>query len=890
MNSAIQKELLTALDREFSFRKEGEWLRKGKCPECGKKELYTHGSSPKVLKCGRLNRCGYERSVRDYFPEIFDDWSKRFKQTERDPNAAADAYLSHSRGFDLLGLRGSYTQEYYQDQARGIGSATIRFPLPGGGWWERIIDQPGRFDRKARFAPGKSYGGQWWMPPGVDYDALAALDRFFVAEGIFDALAWRSVKETGVSAMSCNNYPEAALRLLRKAISEGPTPEKSPEIVFAFDVGKAGLEYTRKFVERARKEGWSASAAQVTPDGDGVKLDWNDLFLHDRMTPDHIEEYLWNGEVAIAPSASEKACLLYEKRKWSNFSLFHDSRTWWASFSAQRIEEVTLKEGVTQRAAIRLCANVIEIANCSFRTLYRERDEVIDDTAYYLRVDFPGKHPTAKGRFSSAQLTAAPEFKKRMFAFGGMFTGTTGQLDRLMQVQTRELKTVEPIDFTGYSKKHGAWLFGEIAVRGGRVHRLNEEDYFDFGRDAVKLRTAERLLEIDYDPDNLDTAWLSNLWIAYGPKGIVALAFWQMSFFAEQIRERQKSLAFLEVTGEPGSGKSTLLEFLWRLCGRDSYEGFDPTKATTAAIARNLGKVANLPVALIEGDRRDDVPHSKRFEWDELKTAYNGRAVRSRGVRNGGMETYDPPFRAAIVIAQNYRVDASPALLERLMCITIDKTGWSPATKRAAEELEKWPLEQLSGFIVHICRREEKWFAAYDEGYTRAERHLPEMSGINHQRLVKNHAQLAAALDALAAVIKLPPDWVESAHAMIGRMTAERHEAISSDHPIVARFWETVDYLIAQEGETGEPLNAHRDPEKKIAISLPRYEERVRARGLTSAPSHDEVVKHLRGSKSRRFLTQGTVNAVSGKSLHCWIFEQPGSGASKGKERPRENA
>jgi len=40
------------------------------------------------------------------YPEIFDDWSKRYVKTPEEPNAAADAYLAHARGFDLLGLRG----------------------------------------------------------------------------------------------------------------------------------------------------------------------------------------------------------------------------------------------------------------------------------------------------------------------------------------------------------------------------------------------------------------------------------------------------------------------------------------------------------------------------------------------------------------------------------------------------------------------------------------------------------------------------------------------------------------------------------------------------------------------------------------------------------------
>ena len=876
MDHSLQSELLSALTREFAFQTEGEWLRKGRCPDCGKKELYAHGITPRMLKCGRLNRCGFEQSVRDYFPEIFDDWSKRFRSTESDPNAAADAYLQHARGFDLLGLRGCYSQETYRDQGRDIASATIRFPLPGGSWWERIIDQPGRFDRKARFAPGKSYQGQCWSPPDLDMAKLAASTSIWIAEGIFDALSLRAAGLTAVSAMTVNNWPTVFLADLRKAVADGPTPTHFPELVFAFDVGAAGLEYTRKFVARARAEAWVATAAQVRPDPDGVKLDWNDLFLRDRLTPDQIEEYLWNGRVAIAPNATEKACLLYERRKWTGFSFTHDARTWWATFNPARISEVMVKEGITERAATRGCAEVHEIANCSFRTLYRERDEVIDDTAYYLRIDFPGKHPTAKGRFSSAQLTAAPEFKKRLFAFGGMFTGTTGQLDRLMQVQTRELKTVTPVEFTGYSREHGAWLLGDIAVRNGRVHHLNDEDYFDFGKVAVKLRSAERLLDISYDGEKLDTAWLNNLWACYGPKGLVVLAFWTASFFAEQIRAQHKSLGFLQIVGEPGSGKSTLIEFNWRLCGRDSYEGFDPTKATNAAIARNLGKVAGMPVVLIEGDRDKDVPHSKRFEWDELKTAYNGRAVRSRGVRNSGMETYDPPFRGAIIIAQNDPVDASPALLERIMSITVDKGGWSPATKKAAEEIERWPLEPLSNFIVHITRAEDSWLESYARRYDYHQASLPEQTGINHQRLTKNHAQLAAALDALSALIEMPDHWVEAAHGQIEKMVQERHVAISSDHPIVARFWETFDWIVANENfSTERPINLSRKPDDTIAVNLNHFEERCRYRGL-SHPPIDDLKKHLRGSRSRRFVAAKNVNTcLDDKVMHCWVFQQP---------------
>ncbi|NOP35835.1 bifunctional DNA primase/helicase, partial [Klebsiella pneumoniae] len=99
----------------------------------------------------------------------FDDWSKRAPATDKAPAASAMAYLSFARGFNTGLIHGWYTQENYFDRDLGIGSATVRFPLDHGGYWERLIDQPARFGKKkARFQPGQSYKGYWWCPPCLD--------------------------------------------------------------------------------------------------------------------------------------------------------------------------------------------------------------------------------------------------------------------------------------------------------------------------------------------------------------------------------------------------------------------------------------------------------------------------------------------------------------------------------------------------------------------------------------------------------------------------------------------------------------------------------------------------------------------------------------------------
>ncbi|MGA9659513.1 MAG: toprim domain-containing protein, partial [Asticcacaulis sp.] len=728
-----------------------------------------------------------------------------------------------------------------------------------------------------------SYSGQWWQAPDQPTDKLATADRIWIAEGIFDALALRQAGLFAVSAMSVNNYPEKGLADLRKVCSDQGL--KQPELVFAFDVGKAGAEYTRRYVDRARDDGWRATAAQPRPEGENEKLDWNDLLDRDRLKGTDsrgrawIEHYLWNGKILLAENATEKALLLWEKHAWSSFSFIHDNRTWWASFDEAKIAETVLKEQVKEKVAARACANVSEIANCAFRILYFQEDKAIDESHYYLRIDTPTDAPPSKASFAPSTLAAASEFKKRLIGVdpGAQWLGSTRQLDILIsQQRERGIAKIQTLDFTGYSRDHATWVLGDIAVSKGRVVPINDEDFFDLGKVQLKLRSAERILSIDYDAENFDTSWAQVIWQAFGANGLVTLTYWVMSFFAEQIRAEHKSLAFIEMSGIPGTGKSTLIEFLWKLAGRENYEGFDPSKATAAALGRNLARVANLPVVFMEGDRNDQTPHARKFDWDEIKALYNGRSVRSRGVKNAGNETYEPPFRGALIIEQNYPVNASPAVMERIMHMLFTKEGWDIDTKNAAEKLERWPTEELSGTIVHITRREADYMAAFKGTYSQHETNFLETGRkVRNGRIRKNFAQLHAGLDALHTVIKLPADLLKKTHAHIDSLAVTRDRALEADHPIVAQFWEAFEWLQSNEGDSHpDPVNVHRKPDELIAVSLHRFEARCHEARI-SCPPIEDLKRHLKSSKTRPFLKMDTVNPVVGKPVHCWIFQTP---------------
>lgn len=873
----LETEILKGLQDQFGFRKtRGEWLQEGKCPQCNKFEAWTAAKDPKVVKCGRSDRCGWEDTVRNLLPDLFEDWSKRFPPTEADPTAAADAYLQHERGLDMRFVRGAYTQELYR--SGNNVAATVRFPV-GEGWWERIIDRPGRFDRKAHFKPRASWAGHCWMPNHTTFDTLAQAEDIWITEGIFDAVALTMVGKAAVSNMSTNPWPEHFLDQLKAALAAAKRPTR-PRLVFAFDVGAAGVRFSKKHIERALAEGWPATAAQVKPDGEGTKLDWNDLLLRHhgwRGDPEQgplgakaFDGYLYNGAITIAATPREKAHLISARSPaLANFDFRHGNRLYWARIKVDEDGDRTLE--------------TTEICNCAWRLLYRERDEVADETNYFLQVDFPWAQDTVKARFSSAACANSAEFKKRLMAFAGMWAGSGEQLDRLMRTQTRALKVVEPIPFTGYSARHKAWLLGDIAIREGRLITANSEDYFDLGKAAVKLRSPERLLEIEYDPDQIGFSWVEDIWTAYGPKGLIALAFFTMSLFAVQIRAGHKSLGFLEVTGPPGSGKTTLIEFLWKLLGRTGYEGFDPNKATKAFLARSLVKVSGLPVGLIEGGRGADEGnrHAQQFDYNELLVLFNGRSPRGIGRKSGGYETDEPPFLGSIYLMQNERIDAIPAVLERLMSMNIDKARFSPATREAASRLESWPLEELSGTIVHVCRNEAKFLPFFEERY-RA--HVAEMKGrvdgLYNDRCVKNHAQLAAAVEALRGLFPTcRPDWISETLAEVDRMALDRQMSCGGDHPVVAGFWDNYEYLLSREPDNahaeGKSVNQSRTPETKIAINLPEFESRCRQAGL-NPPNMDKLKKLLGASQSRKFLaSNATTNTPSGKSLRCWVFQQP---------------
>lgn len=905
--SSLALDLLNKLehDPQLNFKKsKGKYLSEGTCPDCGKPEVFVSKSNPWVVRCNRANNCSYSESSRERYPELFENFSERFPVTQEDPDAPARAYLTYDRGFRAEKVSGWYKKGLRTlFNAKGQRTAeviTVRFPLWGEHYWERLIDRSAveRNDgKKAHISHGCKFKDKGWTPADQD---IAKGDWVFITEGIFKSIALVHLDPSDlnwplktIAAISSSNLPREFIQL-----------HKGKDItwVLAYDNDPAGIKAMQKYQAEIEDMGEKVRIALGKP-----HRDWDDEWRAGHLNQRFLDDAFWQGAITFAKRPSDAAFWYHARYPRMRYYRFAHHKALYRAKLSEQGEELLKDIAATDldkcwaresdtvqlRRDLTHGFDLSRISNCDPNFLYIQKDRFTKEQNYFFRVRFLSGNPDATIALDGSALESPAAFNKVLLKQtpGGTFDGNASDLKYLREQWFDQKATeVQTLPFAGYDKDSGAYVFPDFGYYKGRFIKPNDQGFLEVGKHRLKTYQQAKMTQAS---GNLD--WGRLYLTAFQLDGMALMSWWLGTLFAEQIRAKYQSWTFFELTGEWGSGKSTMLEFMWRSMGMDQEEGFDPQKGSPAARARRLVQFSNLPAVLIEGDREgEDKNRQGKFHFDELKTAYNGRSMRSLGVATQDANTNEMPFRGGICISQNATVQGSDALLGRLVHCHATRNHHSEETRQALRQLLSLSTEQLATFLDKSLRMEKALLEAFAQSFDRLLQRYKEEAPALSERVLKNHAQIAAwgtTLPLLFGRDQISSEWVQAFEAFILKRALDRQTRLNGDHPLVETFWE-VYHTENNKPNYGQPaFFNHSTNANRIAINLVDYEQKCRER-LLPLLDRQELKRLLPTSKRYRFI--GTRNVRSqlcenNETRYCWLFEVPNQQVDRGVGEDRTN-
>ncbi len=516
-----------------------------------------------------------------------------------------------------------------------------------------------------------------------------------------------------------------------------------------------------------------------------------------------------------------------------------------------------------------------EIANCSITILYSQVELGSEECIYYLEIA-QSKTKKAKSAFTAKQLSSKSDFKQKIMATlsGAIYTGNTEQLNRIFLDQAPLVKTVQTIPYVGYFSDIQAYIYPDHAVYQGMLYQKNSDDFFVLPHCYVKS-TFELS---NFNPSTeYKNEWFDAFITVFGDKGLLALTYWMLSLFAEQIRFKYGMFPFLEVTGDAGAGKSLLIEFLWSLVGRSSYEGINPTTSTRVGRSRTLAQVSNLPVVFIEGDINDpNSPNHKQkaFSFEELKPLFNGRSPRVKAVKDHTNITDDEPFKGSVVISQNQKVSGSEAILSRLVYLNFDRSQHNAQSREAASYLARLSVEEVSGFLFYVLKNEQLIMDIVDRTFQSNRDHIMALPGVKMERIGSTHGLMLSGLQALSEILPITDNTKQKVVNFIDQIAIERERDLVSDHPALDQFWDVYEYFESLV-QPNQPYSFNHSPnEDEIAIHLNEFfpHARLNHQALEDIKLIKKIIKT---SVRHQFIAVKTVRSpIASKSMRCYVFKK----------------
>lgn len=797
---ALFTAVFTALrdDTTLHLRETDKQFVDGRCPECKQDTVYCYKDNPSRLVCG--DSCGYSEETRERYIDLFDNIATDYPPTADNQHATADAYLSLVCGFTLKKLTGLYSQGSLQIR-NSHPAATARFALWDGAYFDRVIDTEairilGRDDDLSKAA---KYRGKHWAPAK---QVIKKEGVVYITAHILDAIALMHAGKTVIATLVENNTPY-------NLIKEYKTKNIAWRIAFVNDENDIGQKAAIKLRAYLQRNDQTDVEIVQTPKG----VSWLDLNRTGRLDIRAFEAALQLGRVETAPTVALKYYWKYRQKNYPALVIDHDHRLYQVSSDdyndaignaikqasvgtlESALKDVDSKDALATDEGREIFTKHVKekvICNCAPIFAYAQLDKITRELHYYFSVTSPDRHAPDMYYFPGQSIDSAKAFKKALLQNvpGARFLGSDDQLERLSARWFDDgLTLVESVTFIGYHKATGAYLYPDFGFYQGRYLKPNKSEYVTAGKH--RLKTTLKSIEIQTHA-SLKTDWFKDYKTVFDLNGVIVLAYFLGSLFAEQIRERLGFFPFLEFTGEGGAGKSTVLEYGFKCIGRSGYEGFNPNNATVPGLAREFAQVSNMPVSLIESKSKDEKNARKgNFEFMTLKEYFNGRALRITGAFNRGNDTVAPLFKGSIIISQNESVDGDEALLTRIVHIHATREHQKRENKHLADWFRRIDIGEVSGFLYQALKKEKQIIDSIVEHYQRLDDLFALDDRIKHVRVVECHALVGGMVNAMAHVLSdMDNDTISEAELRLHDRAVDRQSRLNQDHPLVSTFWE----------------------------------------------------------------------------------------------------
>ena len=285
----------------------------------------------------------------------------------------------------------------------------------------------------------------------------------------------------------------------------------------------------------------------------------------------------------------------------------------------------------------------------------------------------------------------------------------------------------------------------------------------------------------------------------FGPKGVVAMAWWMGAVHADRIREDHGSFPFLQVVGDAGIGKTRLLNYLQTLTGQIPY-AYGLGQTTIAARVRTAASLGNQVVIY---EKEDDERHL--FDWDELKPLFS-QGCPEFAAKDGWTEPYT--FKGALAITARQPLRCSEAVRSRMVTVNFSDDD-SHSTRIRPDSLRWVGACAASAFGARVGQLEE-WIAGNLHSL------VPDYKGqLLHEfaerlspRIALNCAQLLALVDMLETFVPISPTLRVEVQREIRQMAAQSAEAYPLAQPRTNNVASRIAALMEKEERERPPIRA----------------------------------------------------------------------------------